>query len=304
MGHIMDNTIRVFSGRTFCPKDIELIQWIRKTYPSLSRKELASTVCELLVWTTPAGKPKLRQCTDFLEELESEGIMELPAKQVQRKKASAPKRKVAFDTSEITGDLRDFEPIRLKISHKGEENRRWRAYVDQYHMLGYQREFGSQMRYFIQSGGRDMGCLQFSASAWALEARDKWIGWSTADRKERLYLIVNNSRYLIFPWVKIKNLASKALSVAAKRIQEDWLKEYCYAPVLLETFVDQEYFKGTCYKAANWIHLGQTKGRGRCSTSTSPKLSHKDIYVYPLQKDFRKCLKGEKPCKAVDPDEF
>ena len=155
----------------------------KKDLSKPKQERLASTVCELLVWTIPAGKPKLRQCTDFLEELESEGIMELPAKQVQRKKASAPKRKVAFDTSEITGDLRDFEPIRLKISHKGEENRRWRAYVDQYHMLGYQREFGSQMRYFIQAGGRDMGCLQFSASAWALEARDKWIEWGTADSK-------------------------------------------------------------------------------------------------------------------------
>jgi hypothetical protein len=123
------------------------------------------------------------------------------------------------------------------------------------------------------------------------------------DRKARLNLIVNNSRYLIFPWVHIKNLASKALSLAAKQIREDWLQEYCYAPVLLETFVDLAHFKGTCYKAANWRYLGETKGRGRMDRNKEYALSKKAIFMYPLQDDFKAVLKGEKPCKAVNPDE-
>lgn len=298
----MDDTIRVFSGRAFSPKDIEMIQWVSRTYPKLSRRELASTICEFLDWLTPAGKPKIQQCTSFLVELESEDIITLPPKQAQGR-GSDKLVVVDFDTSEITGDIKLYEPLRLKIARPGKEQKRWKSYVNQYHMLGYQKVFGSRLCYFIQSGEKELGCIQFSASAWALEDRDDWIGWSIEDKKERLHLVINNSRYLIFPWVKVKNLASKALALAARRIQDDWLREYCYAPVLLETFVDSEHFQGTCYKAANWIYLGQTKGLGRASRSKRPSLSKKDIYVYPLQKDFRACLNGEKPYKVVNPDE-
>jgi hypothetical protein len=142
--------------------------------------------------------------------------------------------------------------------------------------------------------------MQFSASAWSLEERDKWIGWTREDKKVRLHLIINNSRFLIFPWVHIKNLASKALSLAAKQIQEDFLRKYCYAPVLLETFVDTEKYQGISYKAANWIYLGKTKGSGR-SGRKKDILSRKSIFVYPLQDDFKECLKGEKPYKVVAP---
>jgi len=298
----MDDTIRVFSGRAFSSKDIEMIQWAIKKYPNLSRSELAATICEFLEWLTPAGRPKLQQCKYFLEELESEGIITLPPKQT-RGQGIERIDVVDFDTSEITGDIKLYEPIRLKIARPGKEQKKWKAYVNQYHMLGYQKVFGSRLCYFIQSGEKDLGCIQFSASAWALEDRDEWIGWSKEDKKERLNLIINNSRYLIFPWVKIKNLASKALALAARQIQDDWLREYCYAPVMLETFVDREYFQGTCYKAANWILLGQTKGRGRDDRYNAYGLSKKDIYIYPLQKDFRACLTGEKPYKVVNPDE-
>ncbi len=137
---------------------------------------------------------------------------------------------------------------------------RWRAYINRYHILKYKSVFGSRLQYFIKSGDTELGCLQFSASSWALSERDKWIGWTVDDRKARLNLIVNNSRFLIFPWVHIRNLASKALSLAAKQIQDDWLRQYCYAPVLMETFVDLAHFKGTCYKAANWYILAKPKG--------------------------------------------
>jgi hypothetical protein len=135
-----------------------------------------------------------------------------------------------------------------------------------------------------------LGCLLFSASAWALAARDEWIGWSKVDRSLRLNLIVNNTRFLIFPWVRVKNLASKALSLAAKRIRCDWQARYGYSPVLLETFVDMEKYHGTCYKAANWVLLGQTAGRGRMDRYTKHLSTPKLIYMYPLQRDFRAIL--------------
>lgn len=302
----MDNTIRVFSGRTFSSEDIELIRWTKNRYPKLSRIELAKTLCEFWEWTTPAGLPKRVQCVAFLEKLESEGIITLPTKRT--KKQSVPKKeKQDYDDkhlfAELTGSVKNYEPITLQIARQGTSLKRWKAYVDQYHMLGEKAVYGSRLQYFIMSGDIELGCIQFSASAWALENREKWIGWTVEDRKLRLNLIVNNSRYLIFPWVHIKNLASKALSLAAKQIQEDWLREYCYAPVLLETFVDLEHFKGTCYKAANWEYLGETKGRGRADKNREYSLSKKAIFMYPLQDDFKEILRGEKPYQAVNPDE-
>lgn len=299
----MDNTSKVFLGRTFSQEDIENIIWARKRYPKLSRCELAGTVCEILNWTTPSGRAKMKQCLDFFDVLEAEGIVQLPPikTSLQRKqKVYIPE--IKFETEEINGDIQEYEPIQLIKAKPGEELKRWRSYVNQYHMLGDKWVFGSRLQYFVKSGDKELGCLQFSASAWSLEDRDKWIGWTKEDRKIRLHLIVNNSRLLIFPWVHIRNLASKVLSLAVKQIQQDWLREYCYAPVLLETFVDKTHFQGTCYKASNWIYLGETKGSGR-SGGPRELLSRKMIFMYPLQKNFKACLRGEEPYKVVDPDE-
>jgi hypothetical protein len=301
----MNNIIMVFSGRSFTSEDIELIKWTRKKYSHLSRTELAATVCEFLNWITPAGRSKTPQCVAFLEKLEQSGFIELPpATCTSRKvKSSIMIPNFDIDTTPIIGELKDLQPINLEIARAGGQLKLWRKYVNEYHMLGDKQVFGSRLQYFVKSGDTKLGCLQFSASAWALESREQWIGWKVEDRKARLHLIVNNSRFLIFPWVNVKNLASRALSLAIKQIQEDWLREYCYAPVLLETFVDISHFAGTCYKASNWICIGQTKGRGRMDIHTKAELSVKSIYMYPLQKDFKDCLKGLKPFKAVNPDE-
>ena len=172
----------------------------------------------------------------------------------------------------------------------------WNEYVERYHSLGYKRPFGAHQRYFIWSGNvpkQRLGCMLFSASAWALSERDEWIGWSKEDRSQRLHLIVNNTRFLIFPWVQVKNLASKALSLAIKQVSLDWKERYGFEPVLLETFVDVEKYKGTCYQAANWVKLGLTAGRGRMDRHHKRLSSPKQIYMYPLRADFRAILRGE-----------
>ena len=301
----MDETIMVYSGRNFTSEEIELIQWTRKRYPQLSRTELAQTLCEFLGWTTPAGRAKRAQCASFLETLEEAGLIKLPPLEVAKKRSplQSTKTEVQIDTTPITGELKDLKQVHLEIARAGTDLKRWRHYVNEYHMLGDKQVFGSRLAYFIKSGETILGCLQFSASSWALSSRDEWIGWNVQDRKQRLHLIVNNSRYLVLPWVNIKNLASKVLALAIKQIQKDWLREYCYAPVLLETFVDTSHFKGTCYKASNWIYLGETQGRGRMDRKKEYALSRKAIYMYPLQKDFRDCLKGIKPYKMVNPDD-
>ena len=299
----MDDTIRVFSGRTFSSEDIETIKWVTRTYPQLSRTEIAATVCELIGWVTPAGRPKKPQCAAYLDKLEVKGLIELPARKAAKR--SAGKRKPVWKAVSDTrpADITECGAITLELADDADKRRRWREYISEYHTIGYKHAYGAQLQYFITSDGADLGCLQFSAAAWALQKRDEWIGWSVEDRKARLNLVLNNSRYLVLPWVHIRNLSSRALSAAAHRICEDWLNVYCYAPVLLETFVDTTFYRGTSYLSANWVYLGETQGRGRMDRRHEHGLSRKAIFVYPLRKDFRAVLKGQKPCRMVNPDE-
>ena len=298
----MDNKfIFEYSARSFTKEDIELIQWTRRQYTDLSRKELVSTVCEFLDWTTDAGRPKTVQCLKFLQKLEAAGYITLPTPHTEFINSGKESfTQIQLPDEEFVGSLDNYNGIRLAIAETPEEKKRFRSYIEAYHMLGYKRTFGSRLSYFIVSGNTELGCIQFSASSWALKERDKWIGWTKEDRARRLHLIVNNSRYLIFPWVHIPNLASHVLSLASKQIQSDYMRIYYYGPVLLETFVDPGHFFGTCYKAANWDYLGTTCGSGR--TGKRGDVSEKDIYMYPLCKDFRRYLTGEKEYKKGDPD--
>jgi hypothetical protein len=198
------------------------------------------------------------------------------------------------EESEISGSLSLFEPIQLEAVRNKEDIRLWNEYIERYHYLGYKRPFGAHQRYFIRSetSNKLLGCILFSAAAWALAERDAWIGWEKEDRSRRLHLIVNNTRFLIFPWVKVKNLASKVLSLATKQVRIDFQERYGYEPVLLETFVDVERYQGTIYQAANWVKLGLTAGRGRMDRYTERLSSPKQIYLYPLRTDFRNFLCG------------
>lgn len=305
----MKHSIRFFSGKSFSTEDIELIKWTVKKYPQLARRELAETICEFLDWVTDGGNPKHVQCGAFLERLETEGMIELPEKKKQKqvqnlgRVSTADKAAMLEVVKSEPADISECGLVELVIADDATKRRRWRMHVEQYHMLGYKQTFGCRIQYFIVSEGVELGCMQFSASSWALKERDHWIGWSSDIRKKHLRFIINNSRFLIYPWVHVPNLASRALSAAARRIEKDWLQAFCYAPVLLETFVDTSHFKGTCYKAANWIYLGDTQGRGRNDRNKESLLTRKAIYMYPLRRDFRAVLLGEKPWKAVNPDE-
>ena len=286
---------RKYFGREITTEDIELIRWVLDTYKSFSREEQIGTITEVLEWTRPEdGMPRIWQCRVCLESLEAEGLIQLPAARAKTKS------EVSFQEMPPLDVITEGLPIRLEVPKGAEENKRWRSYIEQYHMLGYRPANGVGLRYFIYSGETELGCMQFGSAAWALEDRDKWIGWSKAEKDKNLQLIVNQVRYLILPWSRIPNLASRALGMAARRIQSDWLNRRGYAPVLMETFVDSTLFKGTSYKAANWIQVGETKGRGRYDRYKDQELTKKMIFVYPLQKDFREVLLGQKPCRRMD----
>lgn len=282
-------------GREFSAQEIQDIQ---ETIEScgLSWNELLQTICEHLEWVTPAGRNKLDSCAKALKKLEAAGLVKLPAPrayQASREKIDLSERTDA--PKEVSGTVRDVAPIEVKPITGKAEMGLWNEFVQRYHVLGYKRPFGAHQRYFIQDRAREpLGCLLFASSAWALAERDRWIGWSQQDRAQRLNWVVANTRFLIFPWVRVRNLASTALALAAGRIGKDWQERYGYAPVLLETFVDAERYRGTCYQAANWIRLGITAGRGRMDRHTQYLSTPKIIYVYPLVRDFRLRLCG--PC--------
>jgi len=287
-----------FCGQTVDGRQLAEIKEIIETFPKLSRTELSNTLCELFSWKRPTGKLKSVECRQFLERLDEKGTIKLPAcrKQYANKGAVKVQRTGRADLQPtISTKLKRLSPIRLTRIDNQEQRRLWYEYVDRYHYLGYQLPFGAQLRYFIKSGATSdiLGCFQFSSPAWKMAPRDRWIGWVDDQRKANLQKIINNSRFLILPWVEVKNLASRALSLAVKSVPDDWQDCYGYRPVLMETLVNRKRFKGTCYKAANWIHVGKTTGRGRMDRDhTRQGAAVKEIYVYPLSSRFRQELAG------------
>jgi hypothetical protein len=290
-----------FCGRVVGKNKINEIVEIVALFPKLSRAELANTICELFSWKRPTGKLKTIECRQFLERLDARGIIRLPVRKEQyapRKKTDIPRTEQADRQAVISLKLRELSPIVLSRVETKEQRDLWYEYIDRYHYLGYQLPFGAQLRYFIQSAAKDavlLGCLQFSSPAWKMAGRDRWIGWSDEQRKDNLQKIINNSRFLLFPWVQIKNLASSVLALATRTVAQDWHASFGYRPVLMETLVDQRRFKGTCYKAANWVHVGETTGRGRMDRENKRHgMAVKEIYVYPLSNRFRQELVVDK----------
>lgn len=282
-----------FCGQVVSDTQLKDIIEIIETFPKLTRTELAHTVCELFDWKRPTGKLKGVECRQFLERLDSKGVIRLPLIRQMAPKKSKPKISRTHETDSqatITTKLRELSPLLLIRVETQEQRQLWYQYIDRYHYLGYQLPFGAQLRYFVVSGTthQRLGCFQFSSPAWMMMPRDQWISWNHEQRQRNLQKIVNNSRFLIFPWVKVKNLASSALALAIKTVPDDWERSYGYRPVLMETLVDEKRFKGTCYKAANWHYVGKTTGRGRMDKERKRHgLVVKDIYLYPLTNGFR-----------------
>lgn len=283
-------------GQEISPDHLSEIAAIVATFPNLSRTELANTICELYSLKRPTGKLKTVECRQFLEHLDAEGMIQLPA----RKEQYARRTKIPVNTtrrtdrqSPFSAKLRELSPLRLSRVQNQAQRQLWYEYMDRYHYLGYRTPFGAQLRYFIQSGmdQKRLGCLQYSSPAWKMAARERWIGWNDDQRRRNLQKIISNSRFLIFPWVRVKNLASSVLSLAAKIVPNDWADCYGCRPVLMETLVAQKQYKGTCYQAANWIYVGETTGRGRMDRENKRQgVAVKDIYLYPLSKRFRQEL--------------
>jgi hypothetical protein len=296
-----DDADIVFKGRRFSADELALVQEVVGTCGGLSVQELANTVSELLGWRRAAGGLKTWECRELLQFLAESGRIELPAVQPRRpfgSKTSVPRTTRGEPRSSVSGTVRDVGTVLLRRVSTPSERELWRELVGRYHYLGHAVPFGAHLRYLIEVSAPEpegVGCVQLSSAAWRMATRDRWIGWTDAARRARLQLVVSQSRFLILPWVTVKNLASTVLSKMAREFPADWEQVYGLRPVLLETLVDPARYTGTCYRAANWIELGATSGRGRMDRAHARHgEAPKTVFVYPLQPDAREVLRGER----------
>lgn len=288
-----------FLGRRVGEADLRLIREVVDSCGGLSRMELAATVCELLGWRRRSGGLQARECRQFLEKLESQGRLALPEKRPGRpvgRVTTVPMTAAGEPRVALMGSAREVGAIQLKRVQTEADRRLFRELLGRYHYLGHAVPFGAHLRYLVwgwQPAETVLGCVQFSSAAWRLAVRDQWIGWNEAARTRRLVHVVSNSRYLLLPWVQVRNLASRVLSIAVRQLAADWPKVYGVQAWLVETLVDSTRYRGTCYRAANWIELGQTRGGPRTDRLNKPRgsLAPKTVLVYPLVRDAARRLR-------------
>jgi len=312
----------VVCGRVFPNAVLKRINAAVRDHPEWSRADLARRVCDWLDWRAEGGKRKAVNCRLALVRLQRRGLIDLPP----------PRRTVRFGGSSFAGTVLNV-PAKLEGSVKKlcklelvgvtskdrERDLQWKKLVATHHYLGYRPLCGAQLRYLIGCEHGYVGALGFSAAALYLKARERWIGWSHAARQAQLRYVVANSRFVIARQVKVANLASKVLAMAQKRLAKDWQQAYGYRPLLLETYVESKRFAATCYRAANWIHVGRTRGRGRQDRAHRARQAIKDIYLYALEPDCRQrlceepgparrsptqCTKPPKPARDWAEEEF
>jgi hypothetical protein len=282
---------RRYCGKAFSGEHIERIRALIRTHPQATRQRLSYLVCEALDWRKPDGGLKDMSCRVALLRMHREGVIELPPPLHKVKPCRSFGRRTAQAEPEplLEAAVHELGELHL-VRVERQASALWNEYIDRYHYLGYKPLPGAQLRYFAYAGERLVGLLGFGAAAWKTGPRDAWIGWSGEQRRRNLGAVVNNARFLILPWVRVKGLASKLLAMAARGLPEDWAGCYGYRPVLLESFVEVERFAGTCYRAANWRCVGQTQGRGKLGDHRIAQVPIKAVWVYPLVRNFRERL--------------
>jgi len=289
----MKQFMAIIQGKKIQP-DIQYIKQLLADNPSWGRSQLSLELCKQWNWRNHNGQYKDMACRNLLLRLERAGCIVLPERQRKYMKRSR-KRSFAFVphlTEEINGTLKTFVPLQItSVAQYPDDNDLFNCLVSEYHYLGHGNIAGENIKYLVRDHtGRPLACLLFGSAAWKVQSRDSFIGWDHERREVNLCYMANNLRFLILPWVKIAHLASHILSRVSKRLSSDWREKYGHPVYLLETFVDRTRFRGVCYRAANWVLTGQTKGRTRNDREHTIKTSIKDVYVYPLIKDFRKRL--------------
>jgi len=306
----MDWPIKI-QGRFVTEAGVEEARMLLHTHPLWNRSRLSRELCIRWKWRRPDGQIKDMACRELLRKLEFRALIKLPPRQRPGPGRLPNIEPVKVDQEPISCLLSNIRPVKIVNARDcAEHEKAFNYLMKQYHYLSYGRPVGQNMKYLII--GRDerfLGCLLFGAAAWKIEDRDNWIGWPATVREQNLGLICNNTRFLIFDWVKVPHLASYALGACLRRLPcdwkrretgngarletaRDWKRRYRSDIAMVETFVDTTRYLGTCYKAANWLKIGRTKGRSRQDRNNQLKVPIKDLFVYPLRRDFRELLLG------------
>jgi len=285
-----------YRGKTVTEKDIAFINELIAGHPDMSRWALSRELCRLWNWVQPNGALRDMVCRSLMLELHRAGHIRLPAKKgafrnplVDRKKP----KPVPVDEQPIQAELSEIRPLEFCQVRKSSDEPLFNSLIDRFHYLGYCHPVGEQLKYIVYAHNRPLACLAWSSAPRHIGSRDRFIGWSAHMRKNHLHRIVYNTRFLILPWVRVPLLASHILGRMARILPGDWNRFYCHDICYLETFVDKDRFEGTCYKAANWIYLGDTTGRGKNDQTQRPNRSIKAVWGYPLTRDFREVLCGD-----------
>jgi hypothetical protein len=284
-----------FRGREITPQDASFIRELIARHSDASRYLLSKKLCEAWDWRQPNGALRDMVCRSLMLALHRAGHIELPPPRYTPRNPMThrkPPTLGAVDQRPIHMSLKALGPLSLRQVRRTEEEGLWGGLVETFHYLGYTQPVGEHLKYLVwaQTLGRPVACFALSSAPRHLGPRDRYIGWSAEARKRNIRFVVYNSRYLILPWVRVPHLASHLLGWVAREVSGEWERAYGHPVYFLETFVDPARFRGTCYRAANWVHLGQTTGRGKDDHTNRVNRPLKDVLGYPLTKRFRELL--------------
>jgi hypothetical protein len=287
----------VIQGRLLSSDDIERVREIIVSNPSWRRTRISQELCSRWGWFNHLGQPKDMACRSLLLKLEAKGYITLPARSAfplnGLQHRSIPD--INPDKTPIAVSLRDLLPLSIEVVRDKDSSSLFCHLLSHYHYLGYRVTVGENMKYLIKDKfGRPLSCVLFGSAAWKVACRDGYVGWTKECRERNLFLVTNNMRFLVLPWVRVAHLASHILGRIARRIRKDWVLRYGHPVVFLETFVDTSRFRGTCYRAANWQCVGRTKGRSRNDRYNDLRVPVKDVYLYPLTPHVREILADER----------
>ncbi len=286
-----------YRGRDYSAAEIESIRQLVAAHRGLSRRRLSAKLCEAWNWVQPNGQPRDMVARSLMLELHRAGHLQLPAKRMSPPNNAtahwrpvSPELELPLEPAPLECSLGQLGPLEIRQVRRTAEEGLFDRLLQSHHYLGYTRPVGEHLKHLVYGRGQPVACLAWSSAPRHLGPRDRFIGWSAAQRRANIHLLAYNTRYLLMPWVLVPCLASHVLAAVARVLSADWQALYHHPIYLLETFIEPERFRGTCYRAANWTYLGLTTGRGKDAPTKQPNRSLKELWVYPLRADFRRRL--------------